>query len=62
LLKAGLMDERSLLHYPVVDGAATSPTLFKQDNEPGPPRQFELLSVEQRPASILWLRYQAKEE
>ena len=55
------MDELSLLHYPVVDGAATSPTLFEQGDEPGPPRQFELLSVEQRPAGILWLRYQTKE-
>ncbi len=59
LLRAGLIDELSLLHYPVVDGAATSPTLFEQGEQPGPARQFELRGVEQRPGGILWLRYQA---
>lgn len=59
LLKAGLIDELSILHYPVVDGAASSPTLFEQGNEPGPPRQFTFRSVEQRPDGILWLRYAA---
>lgn len=58
LLKAGLVDELSLLHYPVVDGAATSPTLFEQGQEPGPPVAFTLQNVEQRPGGILWLRYQ----
>lgn len=61
LLRAGLVDELSLLHYPVVDGAATSPTIFEQGAQPGPPRPFRLLSVEQRPEGILWLRYEAKE-
>lgn len=59
LLKAGLVDELSILHYPVVDGAASSPTLFEQGDEPGPPRQFTFRSVEQRPDGILWLRYTA---
>ncbi|WBA41019.1 RibD family protein [Hymenobacter canadensis] len=59
LLRAGLIDELSLLHYPVVDGAASSPTMFEQGEQPGPPRQFALLSVEQRPGGILWLRYKA---
>ncbi|SNC76641.1 Pyrimidine reductase, riboflavin biosynthesis [Hymenobacter gelipurpurascens] len=59
LLRAGLVDELSLLHYPVVDGAATSPTIFEQGEQPGPPRSFKLLSVEQRPGGILWLRYEA---
>jgi 2,5-diamino-6-(ribosylamino)-4(3H)-pyrimidinone 5'-phosphate reductase len=57
LLKAGLIDELSLLHYPVVDGAATSPTLFEQGTLPGPAVKAELLSAEQRPGGILWLRY-----
>ncbi|MBC6699903.1 RibD family protein [Hymenobacter puniceus] len=59
LLRAGLVDELSLLHYPVVDGAASSPTIFEQGEQPGPPRPFELLSVEQRAGGILWLRYKA---
>ena len=58
LLRAGLVDELSLLHYPVVDGNPSSPTIFEQGDAPA--RSFELLSVEQRPEGILWLRYQAK--
>ncbi|GAB3738270.1 RibD family protein [Hymenobacter agri] len=57
LLKAGLIDELSLLHFPVVDGAATSTTIFEQGEKPGPPVAFKLLSAEQRPHGILWLRY-----
>ncbi|OUJ76104.1 RibD family protein [Hymenobacter crusticola] len=57
LLKAGLVDELSLLHYPVVDGDPSSPTIFEQGNAPA--RPFTLLSVEQRPEGILWVRYQA---
>lgn len=57
LLRAGLVDELSLLHYPVVDGAATSPTIFEQGDAPA--RPFTLLSVEQRPGGIIWVRYQA---
>ena len=34
LLKAGLVDELSLLHYPVIDGAASSPTIFEQGQQP----------------------------
>jgi 2,5-diamino-6-(ribosylamino)-4(3H)-pyrimidinone 5'-phosphate reductase len=57
LLKAGLVDELSLLHYPVVDGDASSPTIFEQGDAPA--RPFTLLSIEQRPEGILWVRYQA---
>ncbi|MBC6991924.1 RibD family protein [Hymenobacter sp. BT491] len=60
LLRAGLVEELSLLHYPVVDGAATSPTLFEQGSSPRPAQPFALLSVEQRSEGILWLRYEAK--
>lgn len=58
LLKAGLIDELSLLHYPVVDGAATSATIFEQGDEPGPATSFTLISAEPRSHGILWLRYQ----
>lgn len=57
LLKAGLVDELSLLYYPVIDGAASSPTVFEQGEQPGPPAQLQLQQVEQLPDNILWMRY-----
>ena len=60
LLKAGLIDELSLLHYPVVDGAPTSATIFEEGEKPGPPVAFKLISVAQRPHGILWLRYKVE--
>jgi 2,5-diamino-6-(ribosylamino)-4(3H)-pyrimidinone 5'-phosphate reductase len=57
LLKAGLVNELSLLHYPVIDGAATSPTIFEQGGQPGPPAGLKLRHLEQLPGDILWLRY-----
>lgn len=57
LLQAGLVEELSLLHYPVVDGAATSATIFERGEAPGPAVRFDLLSAEQRAHGILWLRY-----
>ena len=57
LLKAGLVNELSLLHYPVIDGAASSPTIFEQGEQPGPPAQLKLRHVEQLPGDILWLHY-----
>ena len=58
LLKAGLVDELSLLLYPVVDGAGTSAAIFEQGPAPGPAAPGKLLSVEQRADGILWLRYE----
>jgi 2,5-diamino-6-(ribosylamino)-4(3H)-pyrimidinone 5'-phosphate reductase len=60
LLKAGLIDELSLLHYPIVDGAASSATVFEQGDNPSPAVRFELQEVQQRSHGILWLRYQVK--
>ncbi|MGI4874069.1 MAG: RibD family protein [Janthinobacterium lividum] len=57
LLKAGMVDELSLLHYPVIDGATTSATVFEQGSEPGPAPRLHLLAVEQRPHGVVWLRY-----
>jgi len=56
-LKAGLIDELSLLHYPLVDGASASATVFEQGADPGPAARFELLSATPRSHGILWLRY-----
>jgi 2,5-diamino-6-(ribosylamino)-4(3H)-pyrimidinone 5'-phosphate reductase len=57
LLKAGLVDELSLLHYPVIDGAKTSPTVFEQGEHPGPAAALRLRHVEQLAGDVLWLRY-----
>jgi len=57
LLKAGLVDELSLLHYPVIDGAASSAAVFEQGEQPGPPAQLQLKHIEQLPDGIVWLRY-----
>jgi len=57
LLKAGLVDELSLLHYPVIDGAASSVAVFEQGEQPGPPAQLQLKQVEQLPDGLVWLRY-----
>lgn len=58
LLKAGLVDELSLLHYPVIDGAPASAAVFEQPGEPGPAPRLRLLAVEQRPHEVVWLRYE----
>jgi 2,5-diamino-6-(ribosylamino)-4(3H)-pyrimidinone 5'-phosphate reductase len=60
LLKAGLIDELSILHYPIVDGAASSATVFEQGDNPGPAVRFQLQEVQQRSHGILWLRYEMK--
>nr|WP_235998244.1 dihydrofolate reductase family protein [Hymenobacter sp. BT559] len=60
LLKAGLIDELSLLHIPVIDGAAASAAVFEQSDAPGPAPHLRLLTVEQRPNDVVWLRYEVK--
>ena len=60
LLKAGLIDELSLLHIPVIDGAAASAAVFEQGDAPGPAPHLRLLAVEQRPHDVVWLRYEVK--
>ncbi|TVT39544.1 RibD family protein [Hymenobacter setariae] len=60
LLKAGLIDELSLLHIPVIDGAAASAAVFEEGDAPGPAPHLRLLSVEQRPHDVVWMRYEVK--
>lgn len=57
LLKTGLVNELSLLHYPVLDGAASSAAVFEQGEQPGPPATLRLKHVEQLPDDLVWLRY-----
>jgi 2,5-diamino-6-(ribosylamino)-4(3H)-pyrimidinone 5'-phosphate reductase len=57
LLKAGLVDELSLLHYPVIDGAGSSAAVFEQGAQPGPAVALRLRHVEQLADGLVWLRY-----
>jgi 2,5-diamino-6-(ribosylamino)-4(3H)-pyrimidinone 5'-phosphate reductase len=56
-LRAGLIDEVSLLLAPVVDGRIGTPALFDVDGENASPRRLVLETVEPRTDSMLWLRY-----
>jgi 2,5-diamino-6-(ribosylamino)-4(3H)-pyrimidinone 5'-phosphate reductase len=57
-LRAGLVDEVSLLVAPVVDGRMGTPALF--DEEDAAPWPIVLESVEQRADGVLWLRYRVE--
>src|SRR5258708_4019105 len=56
-LVAGLIDELSVLLFPVADGSTGTPTLF--DAKPGraPARPLRLLSAQRRQGGVVWLRY-----
>jgi riboflavin biosynthesis pyrimidine reductase len=60
MLRAGLIDEVSVLVAPVVDGRMGTPAVFDFDGDEGPeaPRyRLALQAVEQRVDDVLWLRY-----
>lgn len=59
MLRAGLIDEVSVLVAPVVDGRVGSPSLFDVGEESGKPlpHRLTLTAVERRANNILWLRY-----
>lgn len=60
-LKAGLIDELSLLIYPGIDGLARSSSVFdwagENGDRPSDGQALELLSVQQMPHGVVWLRY-----
>jgi riboflavin biosynthesis pyrimidine reductase len=56
MLRAGLVDEVSLLVAPVVDGRLGTPGLFDVDGDFAPPR-LVLEAAERRADDALWLRY-----
>ena len=58
MLRAGLIDEVSLLVAPVADGRIGTPALF--DGEDVTPRRLVLETVERRPEDVLWLRYRVE--
>jgi 2,5-diamino-6-(ribosylamino)-4(3H)-pyrimidinone 5'-phosphate reductase len=57
MLRAGLVDEVSLLVAPVADGRVGTPALFDVDGEGFTPRRLALEHVERRADDVLWLRY-----
>lgn len=59
-LRAGLVDEVSLLVAPVVDGRSGTPALFDIHGDDVTPGRLALESVERRPDDVLWLRYRVE--
>ena len=61
MLAQGLINELSLVIYPGIDGLTTAPSIFEylghSEERPAEGQALELLSVEQKPHGIVWLRY-----
>jgi 2,5-diamino-6-(ribosylamino)-4(3H)-pyrimidinone 5'-phosphate reductase len=57
MLRAGLVDEVSLLVAPVADGRVGTAALFDIEGADVAPRKLRLTSVEQRADDIVWIRY-----
>ena len=57
MLRAGLVDEVSLLVAPVADGRIGTPALFDVDGDGAAPRRLALAEVQRREGDVLWLRY-----
>jgi len=60
MLRAGLVDEVSLLLAPVADGRIGTPALFDIDGEDAAPCRLRLEGVERRADDVLWLRYRVE--
>jgi riboflavin biosynthesis pyrimidine reductase len=60
MLRAGLIDEVSVLVAPIADGRVGTPALFDVDPDDAAPRQLALEAVERRANDILWLRYRVE--
>lgn len=57
LLRAGLIDEVSVIVSPVADGRMGTPALFDVENGEMTPHRLGLDAVERRADDTLWLRY-----
>ena len=57
MLRAGLIDEVSVLVAPVADGRMGTPALFDVDDDDVTPHGLALEAVERRAGDVLWLRY-----
>jgi len=62
LLRAGLIDEVSVLVAPVADGREGTPALFDIDARAAAPRRLALEAIERRSDDMLWLRYHVERE
>ena len=60
MLRAGLIDEVSLLVAPVADGRAGTPALFDIEGADVPPPRLALEAVERREGDVVWLRYRVE--
>lgn len=60
VLRAGLIDELSLLIAPVVDGRPSSPSVFEVASGGFDPCALELKSLERRDDGMVWLRYRVR--
>ena len=61
-LRAGLIDEVSLLVAPVADGRVGTPALFDVGGDDVRPWRLALVGVERRADDVLWLRYRVERE
>lgn len=61
-LRAGLVDELSLLLAPVADGRIGTPALFDVEGDDVMPHRLVLESVERRADDVMWLRYRVGNE
>jgi 2,5-diamino-6-(ribosylamino)-4(3H)-pyrimidinone 5'-phosphate reductase len=57
MLRAGLIDELSLLLAPVADARVGTPALFDVGGDDVTPHRLILESVERRAGDVVWLRY-----
>jgi riboflavin biosynthesis pyrimidine reductase len=60
MLRAGLVDEVSVLVAPVVDGRMGTPAVFDDDGDDPAPHRLALEAVERRADDVLWLRYRVE--
>ena len=60
MLRAGLVDEVSLLVAPVADGRIGTPALLDVEGDGVTPWALALLGVEQRADGVVWLRYRVE--
>jgi riboflavin biosynthesis pyrimidine reductase len=60
MLRAGLVDEISLLVAPIADGRVGTPALFDVEGGAATARRLALEAVERRADDVLWLRYRVE--
>jgi 2,5-diamino-6-(ribosylamino)-4(3H)-pyrimidinone 5'-phosphate reductase len=60
MLRAGLIDEVSLLVAPVADGRVGTPALFDVDGDGVTPHRLALSGVDRRADDVVWLRYRVE--